>query len=76
MLGRDDEVIRLQLVLSLPAKYRMQRGSAEYEVCFELNGGQISETKLNLPRTCGPSLEREIFALRGVRSVLTGDLLN
>lgn len=50
-MGRDDEVIRPQLVLYLPAKYSMRRGTAEYEVDFNLNGRTYSETKFKSSQT-------------------------
>jgi hypothetical protein len=38
-MGRDEGFIRPQLVLFLPTKYRMRRGTAEYEVASNVNGG-------------------------------------
>ena len=59
-MGRDDEVIRPQLVLFLPAKYRMRRGTAEYELDFNLNGRTYSETQLGVSRTRELSIGKEI----------------
>jgi hypothetical protein len=60
MMGRDDEIIRLQLVLFLPAKYSMRRGTAEYEVDFNLNGRTHSETNFKASQTHELGIEREI----------------
>jgi hypothetical protein len=59
-MGRDDEVIRHQPVLFLPAKYRMRRGTAEYELDFNVNGRTYSEAKPEGTRTCEPNLERQM----------------
>ena len=61
MMGLGDEFISPQLVLFQPAKYRIQRGAAEYEVVFNLNGRTKSETKLTMPRKCGSGFEEGIL---------------